>query len=289
MIESPFDVLADAWASGDPAAVSALFHADASWIVDGRVYQGRPAIAAAVHAILAQAPCVRAVLRRAFHDRREPQWWVAEWAFRTGGDDGAGREIEQGLLLDLTDGRIAHLRTHNDHRSVRRVAMDAPLREEVWPAAIPPRTRDMSYEEIVATQLRHVMQGWARGDDEVVVGCHAPTSIIQTSFEVVRGHDQLRRAVKAYYENYADTRIKIHRIVYSGDFLAINQTWYCRNRKTGVYAGDQDLNIGVMQDGKLWRWREYYDSTQSAQTLEQTVFGQAADATSGGLAPADSC
>ncbi len=98
--------------------------------------------------------------------------------------------------------------------------------------------------------------------------------MIQTSFEVVRGHDQLRTAAKAYDENYTDTRIDVHRIVYDGTFLAINQTWRCTNRKTGVRAGDQDLNIGIMRDGRLYRWREYYDSRTSAQTLEQTMFGR---------------
>jgi hypothetical protein len=63
-------------------------------------------------------------------------------------------------------------------------------------------------------------------------------------------------------------------MVYDGHFLAINQTWRCTNRKTGVVAGDQDLNIGIMRDGRFYRWREYYDSRTSAQTLEQTVFGR---------------
>ncbi|BCX02318.1 MAG: hypothetical protein KatS3mg053_0256 [Candidatus Roseilinea sp.] len=270
---TPFDVLARAWQSGGPDHAASLCHPDATWVVDGRPYRSRAGIGEYLRAVASAPDGVRISVRRAFHDLREPEWWVAEWAVRVAAGAGRWREVEQAVMLHFSAGRIAYLRIHNDHRSIREVEERAPLREEPWPPFIPPRTRDMTYDEILAVHCRHVSQGWARGDAETVVSCHAPESLIQTSFEVVRGHDQLRRAVHAYSENYADTVVTIHRIVYSGDYLAIHQTWSCTNRKTGVRADDEDLNVGVMQDGRFWRWREYYDSTQSAQTLEQTVFG----------------
>lgn len=276
---TPFDALAHAWRSGGPEQVVHLCHPEALWVVDGRPYRGHAEISDYLRAIAAAPKRARILVRRAFHDLREPEWWVAEWTLRAATNDRRWREIEQGVMLCLSGGQITHLRIHNDHRSIRDVAdEDAPLREEVWPAFVPPRTRDMTYDEILAVHYRHVLQGWARGDAETVVSCHAPESLIQTSFEVVRGHDQLRRSVLAYHENYADTTITVHRVVYSGDYLAIHQTWICTNRKTGLRAGDEDLNIGIMQDGRFWRWREYYDSTKSAQTLEQTVFGVKAPA-----------
>lgn len=271
--DTPFDVLAHAWRFGEPEQVAGLCHPGATWIVDGRPYHGCAEIGAYLRSIGVKPHRTRVLMRRAFHDLREPEWWAAEWALRIAADDGRWREVEQGVMLRFSAGQITHLRIHNDHRSIRDVEADVPLREEAWPPAIPLRTRDMTYDEILAVHDRHVRQGWARGDAETVVSCHAPESLIQTPFEVVRGHDQLRRAVRAYDENYADTAIVVHRVVYSGDYLAIHQTWSCTNRKTGVRADDEDLNIGVMQDGRFWRWREYYDSTRSAQTLEQTVFG----------------
>ena len=273
MPDTPFDALARAWQSGGSDRAANLCHPDATWIVDGRLYRGRSEIEGYLRTVAGPANGVRVLIRRAFHDLREPDWWVAEWALRTASGE-CWREVEQGVLLHVSAGQIAHLRIHNDHRSVREVTADAPLRDEPWPPSIPPRTRDMTYDEILAMHRRHTLQGWARGDAEVVASCHAPDSVLQTSFEVIRGHDQLRRAASAYFENYADTAIQVHRIVYSGDYLAIHQTWRCTNRKTGVCADDEDLNIGVLQDGKFWRWREYYDSTKSAQTLEQTVFGR---------------
>lgn len=275
MMHTPFNHLADAWASGDPVQVSALFQPNATWVIDGQSIAGEE-IPLAIEATLGNLHGARIVIRRAFHDLREPDWWVAEWAFRSRAGDG-WREIEQGLLLHLRDGQIDSLRTHNDHRSIRVVQPDDPLREEAWPATLPSQARAMTHEEILATQMRHVMQGWAMGDAGIVASCHGAEGVIQTSFEVVRGHEQLRASVKAYYENYADTRIDVHRIVCDGTFLAIHQTWHCTNRKTGASAGDQDLNIGIMRDGKLYRWREYYDSRASAQTLEQTIFGRATE------------
>jgi limonene-1,2-epoxide hydrolase len=274
MTDTPFDLLALAWASLEPANVSVLFHPEATWVIDGQAIEGDE-IALAIEATMGGLQGARIIVRRAIHDSLEPGWWAAEWAFRASDDGETWREIEQGLLLHLRDGLIDSLRTHNDHRSIRSVHSQDPLREEAWPAEMPAQSRVMTHEEIMATQMRHVMQGWAQGNDDVVTSSHGPAGIIQTSFEVVRGHEQLRKSVKAYFENYAGTHIEVHRIVYDGEFLAINQTWRCTNRKTGVVAGDQDLNIGIMRDGRLYRWREYYDSRTSAQTLEQTVFGRA--------------
>lgn len=270
---TPFDQLAAGWATGEPAKLAALFHPEAVWVIDGQHIEGDE-IPLAIEATMGGLHSARVIVRRAFHDMLEPDWWVAEWAFRANNDGATWREIEQGLLLHLRDGLIDLLRTHNDHRSIREVLPDDPLREEAWPAEMPSQTRVMTHDEILAVQMRHVMQGWAQGNDDVVTSCHGPAGLIQTSFEVVRGHENLRKSVKGYFANYSDTQIDVHRVVYDGTFLAINQTWRCTNRTTGVTVGDQDLNIGIMRDGRLYRWREYYDSRTSAQTLEQTVFGR---------------
>ncbi len=271
---SPLDAIAGAWRTDGPEGVARLCAPDAAWIVDGQTHAGRAAIAACLRALGDSPDSIRIYVRRAFCDLREPEWWAGEWVMRSSPDGQRWREIEQGALLQLRGDQIAYLRLHSDQRSVREVTADAPLRAEPWPPAIPAPARVMTHEEILAVHLRHTTQGWARGDAETVVSCHAPESVIHTTFEVVRGHDQLRRAVLAYHENYADTVIAVHRVVYSGEYLAIHQTWTCTNRKTDVRAGDEDLNIGVLQDGKFWRWREYYDSRTSAQTLAQTVFGR---------------
>lgn len=263
-----------AWHEGNARRFAAEFHPTATWIVDGVLHSGQAAIQAWAQSVLDKTPHVRVFKRRAFHDNDEPNWHAAELVFRASADGEHCIEIERGVLLQIVDGCIVFGRVHNDPRSRRVVQANDPLRPEIWPIDIPPRQRDMTHDEIVAMQMRHVMQGWRLGDDDIVVSCHAPTSVIQTPYETVIGHDMIRTTVRAYFANYADTEIRIHRIVYDGEYLAINQTWLCTNRKTGVRAGDEDLNIGVIRDGKLWRWREYYDCTRSAQTLEQTVFGK---------------
>jgi hypothetical protein len=271
---NPLALLAHEWQSGDWRRVADLFSPQATWTIDGARLDGDE-IALALQASLGTRPHARIVLRRAFCDLYEPEWWAGEWTFRSSPNGDRWHEIEQGLLVRVAGGRIAELRTHNDHATVREAGVDDPLRDESWPEGVPTApVNPMTREEILAAQMRHTMQGWAQGDEAVVLSSHGSGSLIQTSFETVRGHDSLRRSVKAYFANYADTNVEVHRIVYDGHFLAINQTWSCTNRKTGVRAGDQDLNIGIMREGQFWRWREYYDSTKSAQTLEQTVFGR---------------
>ena len=266
------DRLMAAWHSGQPDPVTELFDPAAQWVIDGQTLEGRDEIALAVNATIANAQAMRIVLRRAFSDLNDPNWHVVEWAFRVQTDAGC-RECEQGVLIHEQDGRIVYMRTHNDKFRACATRMDAPLRPEARPANIPAPQRPMTLDEILALQQWHVMHGWRMDDAEVVTSAHAPSSVLLNAWETVRGHDELRTSLGQYSQNYTDTEVEVHRVVYDGQNIAVNQTWRCTNRVTGVRGGDQDLIIGVMQDGKIWYWREYFDPDQSAQTLTQTHFG----------------
>lgn len=268
-----FAGLGQAWASGDANVVLAWVAPDAVWIVDGREYQGRAQIKVYIDAVLAGTTQVRPVLRRAFNDLDEPTWSAAEWAFRTQKGE-ACSEVEQALLMHgQHDGLIDLLRIHNDE--LRRCAsdIDASLRSELRKPHYPNPITPMSKADIMALQDRHVMQGWRLGNADMICSCHATDSVILNAWEEIQGYDEFRISVDKYTQNFFDTAIEVHRVVYDGQNIALSQTWTCTNRLTGKRAGDQDLILGVIQDGHIHYWREYFDGSQSAQTLEQTHFG----------------
>lgn len=268
-----FQTLIDAWASRDVAQFANLFAPAATWIVDGRAYKGHPAIAACAQGVLVDAAQVRVVLRRSFCDRDEADWSVAEWAFRV--QTGAGcKEVEQAVIARMQADKIVFLRTHNDSFRGCQTALDAPLRMEHRKPTYPAPLQTMSRDDILKLQHRHVMQGWRLGHADNICRCHAPDSVILNAWEVVRGHEEFCTSAAQYMANFADTQIEVHRIIYDGQNIALNQTWRCTNRSTGIRAGDQDLIIGVMQDHQIHYWREYFDPNQSAQTLQQTHFGK---------------
>jgi len=267
------DGLGQAWASKNVDTILALVAPDAVWIVDGREYHRHAQIKAYVDAMLAGATQVRAVLRRAFNDLDEPTWSAAEWAFRTQKGD-ACSEVEQALLMHVgNDGLIDLLRIHNDELRRCTSDIDAPLRSELRKPTYPSPITPMTKTDIHALQDRHVMQGWRLGNADMICSCHTPDSVILNAWEEIQGYDQFRVSVDKYTQNFADTMIEVHRVVYDGQNIALNQTWTCTNRLTGKRAGDQDLILGVIQDGYIHYWREYFDGSQSAQTLEQTHFG----------------
>jgi limonene-1,2-epoxide hydrolase len=264
-----------AWAShyADADAVANLFTPDAIWVIDGETLHGLAEIRRAVGAALHNAQATKFLLRRSFGDLAEPTWHAAEWALRVQQADGSCRECEQAVLINVVDGQIKTMRTHNDKLRACAMAWDAPLRPESRPSTFPKPQRTMTLDEVLNLQQRHVMQGWRVGAAEVVTAVHMPQSVILNAWETVHGHDEIRVSVQKYFANYADTQVEVHRVVYDGQNIAVNQTWCCTNRLTGKRAGDQDLIIGVLQDDHIWYWREYFDGTLSAQTLEQTHFG----------------
>ncbi len=268
-----FQKLIDTWASRDVPALVSLFSPLATWVVDGQVYEGHLAIAQHVRQLLEQVTQVEVVMRRAFSDLDDPNWSAIEWAFRTQTDAGCS-EVEQAVLMQMQGDRIAYMRTHNDTLRRCPTTLGGPLRPEHRQATYAAPTQTMSKADIHNLQQRHVMQGWRLGDADTVCSCHAPNSVVLNAWEVVHGHAEIRTSATQYVSNFADTHIEVHRIVYDGQNIALNQTWSCTNRLTGKRAGDQDLIIGIMQDHQIHYWREYFDPSQSAQTLEQTPFGK---------------
>lgn len=88
------------------------------------------------------------------------------------------------------------------------------------------------------------MQGWRLGNADMICSCHAPDSVILNAWEEIQGYDQFRISVDKYTQNFADTAVEVHRVIYDGQNIALNQTWTCTNRLTGKRAGDQDLDLG---------------------------------------------
>ncbi len=264
--------LIDAWANCNVAQIVGLFSPAATWIVDGRAYEGHNAITTYIRQVLDDVVQTCIVLRRTFNDVDEPSWAAVEWAFRIQTASGCS-EVEQAVLVYVRDEQITYMRTHNDTLRRCQTTLDAPLRPEHRRASYPVPARPMDKADILKLQHRHVMQGWRLGDADTICSCHAPASVILNAWEDVHGHAEIRTSAVKYGANFVDTHIEVHRVVYDGQNIALNQTWSCTNRLTGIRAGDQDLIMGVVQDNQIHYWREYFDPSQSAQTLEQTPFG----------------
>ena len=256
------------WNAGQANAIADLFRPEGAWIVDGQVFAGRDAIAGRRGQQLGPATQSQLLLRRGFTDRADADWSAAEGAVRWQSETGAWQEVELALLFHTRDGLIESACLHHDWLSLRPVEPDAPLAAEHKSPDIPAPTRDMTLDELMDMQRRHVKDGWAHGDADAVLACHAPVSAIISPFVVTAGHAMIREAVSSYTAGYADTQVDIHRIVYDGRNIALQQTWTCTNRQTGERAADHDLIVGLVQDGLIWYWREYFDARTSAQKLD---------------------
>jgi limonene-1,2-epoxide hydrolase len=260
-----------AWAEALSTKDTSVFSSDARVVIDGKHAGPNPAVLAGLATFDS-----RAIVRRAFSDLENPAWAAAEWSLRIGTTAAMNLEIEQAVIIHLdADGRIDFARVHSDALRSRVCAVDAELKPDRWPD-LPRAATTMTHADIRALQDRHVMQGWRLGSADTICSCHAPTSTILNAWETVTGYDMFRQSVGQYSQNFADTRIDVHHIVYDGQNIAVNQTWTTRNLKTGKVNGDEDLILGVMQDNLIYYWREYFDGRLSAQTAGQTLFAEVA-------------
>lgn len=110
--------------------------------------------------------------------------------------------------------------------------------------------------EIAERQAR----AWESGDADRVAADFALDCEFVVPRVRLRGSRQVREAARKYFADYSGTRIRIERVIASGDSAAVEWTWKDKHRSTGEESCAEDVIIFRVREGKIIYWREYIDS-----------------------------
>ncbi|MEP7358084.1 MAG: nuclear transport factor 2 family protein [Anaerolineales bacterium] len=104
------------------------------------------------------------------------------------------------------------------------------------------------------------ISAWEQGDAEALATAFAPRGEIVVSGKRITGHKALLDTVVRFAGRHRDVQVTIHRMLFGDDCAALEYRWEDTKIETGErYLADDAVWVDF-KDGRITRWREYWDN-----------------------------
>ena len=117
----------------------------------------------------------------------------------------------------------------------------------------------MTSDEMRAAILGQI-RAWEHGDADGLADGFTPNGEIVVSGKVISGREALRATVVRFASRHSHVKVALRRIVCGEDCAAVEYRWEDTRNETGVrYVADDAVWVDF-RDGRIARWREYWDN-----------------------------
>ena len=114
---------------------------------------------------------------------------------------------------------------------------------------------DPKIKQIVERQI----QAWETADSDKLIADFAEDSWFIVPGSTFRGKQQIKAAANKYFSEFTATKVKIKRIIVSGNQGTVEWSWRDKNKATGEESQAEDAIVFELEQGKIKYWREYID------------------------------
>jgi len=113
------------------------------------------------------------------------------------------------------------------------------------------------------------ISAWEQGDAEALAAGFAPRGEIVVSGKRIVGHKALQATVVRFASRHRDVQVTVHRMTFGDDCAAVEYRWEDTKIETGErYVADDAVWVDF-KDGRITRWREYWDNETPKQEAGQ--------------------
>lgn len=121
-------------------------------------------------------------------------------------------------------------------------------------------TNQQMKQEDIRTLIKQVRDAWVARDADALVQLFTPDGEIIVPGERWRGRTKIREEVSRFAQQYTDVNIDIRRIIVEDNQAAVEWYYEDTEKATGLRNKADDVVIVDFKDGRISRWREYFDS-----------------------------
>ncbi len=104
------------------------------------------------------------------------------------------------------------------------------------------------------------VSAWVKGDADALVAGFAPNGEIVVAGKRIVGHEALHATVVRFSGRHRDVEVTVRRMVFGDECTAVEYVWEDTKVETGVRYRAHDAVWVDFEDGRITRWREYWDS-----------------------------
>lgn len=115
----------------------------------------------------------------------------------------------------------------------------------------------MSREEARALVERQA-RAWENEDLDAITADFAPDGVLVSPGGRWQGPKAIRAAAEQFFAGTTGVRVEVTRVLLDGDAGAAEWTW-TESRSDGTRRTAEDAIVFELRDGRIARWREYFD------------------------------
>lgn len=125
------------------------------------------------------------------------------------------------------------------------------------PATLISMSSNLSSE--VSSLIQRQAEAWQQAQVDQIIADFAEDAVFIVPGSTINGRDAIARAAEKYFDQYQNTQVEIHRIIYDHPYGAVQWSWRDVERQTGKKNYAEDAIIFELDNQQIVYWREYIE------------------------------
>ena len=117
-----------------------------------------------------------------------------------------------------------------------------------------------SKQEEIRRLIEQVRNAWVARDANALAQMFAPEGELIVPGKRWQGQAKIRQEVTRFAQQYSDVKIDIQRIIVEGNHAVVEWYYEDTEKATGLRNQADDVIVIDFKDGRISRWREYFDN-----------------------------
>jgi len=112
--------------------------------------------------------------------------------------------------------------------------------------------------------INQARNAWIAGDADALSQLFTPDGVLIVPGQRWQGQAKIQEEVSRFAQQYTDVKIDIQQIIVADNRAAVEWHYEDREKATGKRNQADDAILIDFQDGRISRWREYFDTETPA-------------------------
>lgn len=115
-------------------------------------------------------------------------------------------------------------------------------------------------QENIQIIVKQARDAWVARDADALAQLFTPDGELIVPGQRWQGQTNIREAVTRFAQQYTDVKIEIKRIIIEDNQAAVEWTYEDTEKATGIRNKAEDAIFVDLKNGRINRWREYFDT-----------------------------
>ena len=120
-------------------------------------------------------------------------------------------------------------------------------------------------QEDIRALIEQARNAWIARDADALAQLFTSDGELVVPGKRWQGQEKIREQVSHFARDYSDVKIHIRRLIVEGNQAVVEWSYEDTEKATGLHNKAEDAIVVDFKDGRIQRWREYFDDKTAAK------------------------